>query len=139
MKRRLALGRSLALAACAYAGAVSAAGSWIAEAELPSITQRGRAYLSAPLVPRSTTPTAGHAIGRVLWRYGYDRPGDPRMVASLCAAGRCVDASTPRGGSKAFAGLPVVTPFRLILKVPGTGRVAPAMRAGRVQLVVNFE
>ncbi|KEZ78039.1 flagellar protein FlhE [Salinisphaera hydrothermalis] len=137
MKRRVAFAVSLALAACA--GTASAAGSWIAEAALPAIGQRGRVYVSPRLAPRPTTPVTGHGIGRVQWRYGYDRVGDPRMVARLCAAGRCVDASNPRGGSKAFAGLPVVTPFHLMLKVPGSGRVAPAMRVGRVQLVVNFE
>lgn len=137
MRWRVALGCGLALAASANMAA--AAGSWVAEAGLPAIAQRGRPYVSPQLAPRPTTPTAGQGIGRVHWHYGYDRPGDPRTVAQLCAAGRCVDASSPRGGSEAFAGLPVVTPFHLVLEVPGTGRVAPVMRTGRVQLVVDFE
>ncbi|MGB7757280.1 MAG: flagellar protein FlhE [Salinisphaera sp.] len=116
-----------------------AAGSWVAQVGLPAIAHRGQRYVSPRLVPRPTTPTAGRGIRRVHWRYGYDRPGDPRMAARLCTAERCVDASSKRGASSAFAGLPVATPFHLILEVPGAGRVAPVMRAGRVQLVVNFD
>ncbi|AWN16013.1 flagellar protein FlhE [Salinisphaera sp. LB1] len=131
----LAVGAAL----LAPAWPVIAAGSWVAQANLPAIVHCGQRYVSPTLAPRATTPTAGRGIRRVHWRYGYDRLGDPRMQGRLCAAGRCVDASSARGQSDAFAGLPVATPFHLILETPGTGPVIPVMRAGRVQLVVDFE
>lgn len=129
----------LLMAASSWTAPTLAAGSWIAAANLPAIAHRGQRYRSPQLAPRATTPTAGRGITRVHWRYGYDRPGDPRMAARLCAGNRCTDVSGARGWSDAFAGLPVTTPFRLFLQVPGSGRVAPVMRAGRVQLVVDFE
>ena len=137
IRARAALAAAALVAA--FSGPAMAAGSWVADAGLPAISQRGQRYVSPVLAPRSTTPTAGRAIGRVHWRYGYDRPGDPRRQARLCAAGRCIDAASMRGRSKAFAGLPVTTPFQLILMIPGDGRVAPALRAGHIQLVVDFE
>ncbi|HET7313508.1 flagellar protein FlhE [Salinisphaera sp.] len=129
----------LALGLVGVAVEAAAAGSWVADASLPVVRQRGRRYVSPKLAPRPTTPTAGHGITRVHWRYGYNRPGDPHRMARLCAAGRCVDATRARGWSDAFAGLPVTTPFRLVLRMPGTGRVTPVLRGGHVQLVVDFE
>ncbi|RJS95178.1 flagellar protein FlhE [Salinisphaera sp. Q1T1-3] len=118
--------------------AATAAGSWVAEAALPTLRYHGQRYVSPVLKPRPTTPIAGDGIHRVHWTYGYDRPG-PRLSARLCAAGRCIDASKARGTSEAFAGLAVATPFRLVLAAPGTGPISPVLRAGHIQLVVDFQ
>lgn len=116
-----------------------AAGTWIADAALPSMRHRGQIYRSPWLKPRPTTPLAGRAITRVHWRYGYDRPGKPGTRAVLCAADRCVDASVHRGQSRGFSGLPIATPFRLTLKAPGSARIAPPLRNGHIRLLVDFE
>jgi hypothetical protein len=124
----------------ALLGAVTAdaAGSWIANSLTPKLTRRGWRYTTPKLTPRPTTPTAGRGITSVAWRYGFHRPHDPNLHVALCGGGRCINASTPRGSSHAFAGLPVKTPVRFYFLLPGRGRLTRRLYSAPLQLVVNF-
>ena len=118
--------------------AEAAPGAWIADRAAPTLYQRGRVYETTALLPRATTPVTGRAISRVAWRHDYGMAGAP-VTGRLCGAGRCVDASAPRGISDAFAGLPPRTAFYFRFRVDGRGALTPARYGAPLQLVVNFE
>ncbi|MES1928642.1 flagellar biosynthesis protein FlhE [Salinisphaera dokdonensis CL-ES53] len=140
------MGRSLAVLGAillsASAGAMNTAhaapGAWVAERIAPTLRQRDRVYETPALLPRATTPVTGHAITQVRWRHDYSVGATP-LVARLCGAGRCVDASAARGHSDAFAGLPPRTAFRFRFRVEGRGVLAPVLHGAPLKLVVNFE
>jgi flagellar protein FlhE len=118
--------------------AQAAPGAWVADRIAPTLRQRGRIYETSALLPRATTPVTGHAITQVRWRHDYPA-GATQLVARLCGAGRCVDASAARGRSDAFAGLPPRTAFRFWFRVEGRDVLTPALHGAPLQLVVNFE
>lgn len=127
----------LVLAGLLISGA-QAAGSWTDQARAPTLRQRGWRYAVQPLEPAPNTPLAGTAITSVSWRYHYRRWYRGFRVA-LCARAICIDATTERGVSNAFAGLPVATEFRFYFTVAGRGMLPVPMRGGRLRLIVNFE
>lgn len=129
----------LLLTALLATGPVQAAGSWVADARLPDIQRRGRLYTSPELAAPDQMPTAGRRITRVHWRYGYRIAGRPGPQAQLCAPTHCIATDAASGVTQAFAQWPADTVFRLHVEVPGHGSFAPALRAGHVQLVVDFD
>lgn len=134
--------RSLSIAlfvlAALAAAPARAAGAWIDMADAPTLRQRGWRYVVGPLAPERDTPLAGTAVTRVSWQYHYE-PWYRGLQVVLCARDVCIDATTERGWSDAFSGLPVVTRFRFYFVIAGQGMLTVPARGQRVRLIVNFE
>lgn len=115
-----------------------AAGRWVAQSDAPTLRQQGLRYDSATLSPNNSTPLSGNAITRVAWRYDYAGWRPRELVVQLCGGGRCVDASSARGQTTAFAGLPVATPFRFNFRIQGPRAARTPLEGGALTLMVNF-
>lgn len=137
MRARIAL-LLFVLVAATVAATAQAAGAWTDTAILPTLRQGDWQYSAGPLSPTLNTSLAGSGITWVAWRYHY-QTWHHGFRAALCTQGICVDASTERGGTDAFAGLPVDSRFQFYLWVSGQEMLTVPMRGGRLRLIVNFE
>lgn len=117
--------------------AVQAAGegAWQASGMGITLNYRGESASSAPLVP--SQPVSG-LMTLVAWRYELNGPTPAGLRVRLCSQTRCVELDGQSGTTHAFNNVPAVEPMHFVWEVPGGGRLIPALRVQRNQVIVNY-
>lgn len=117
--------------------AVQAAGegAWQASGMGITLNYRGESASSAPLVP--SQPVSG-LMTLVAWRYELNGPTPAGLRVRLCSQARCVELDGQSGTTHAFNNVPAVEPMHFVWEVPGGGRLIPALRVQRNQVIVNY-
>lgn len=110
-------------------------GMWQASSIGVTLNHRGEAMSSRPL--SSSQPVSG-LMTLVAWRYELNGPTPAGLRARLCSQSRCVELDGESGTTHGFSGVPAVEPLRFIWEVPGGGRLIPALKVSRQQVIVNY-
>ncbi|GAA5175082.1 flagellar protein FlhE [Modicisalibacter zincidurans] len=112
-----------------------AAGSWVGDAPSVRLYTPGREVVSQPFLPPGTPMSA--EITSVSWRF-TPPPGSARLETRLCHPQRCLWLATPRGQSRALAGLAATGPFVMRFRLPESARPSAPLRIEGLQLIVNY-
>nr|WP_318381299.1 flagellar protein FlhE [uncultured Enterobacter sp.] len=128
--RKLAL--LLALPLFAHA---AGEGSWQASSIGITLNHRGEAMSSRPLSP--SQPVSG-LMTLVAWRYELNGPTPAGLITRLCSQTRCVELDGQSGTTHGFSNVPALEPLRFIWEVPGGGRLIPALKVSRNEVIVNY-
>ncbi|MDU2021306.1 MAG: flagellar protein FlhE, partial [Leclercia adecarboxylata] len=56
----------------------------------------------------------------------------------LCSQARCTELDGASGTTHAFNSVPAAEPLRFIWEVPGGGRLIPALKVQRNEVIVNY-
>lgn len=110
-------------------------GSWQASSIGLTLNHRGVAASSRVLAP--ATPVFGQ-MTLVAWRYQLIGPTPAGLRTRLCSQSRCTELDGESGTTHAFSGVPAVEPLRFIWEVPGGGRLIPALKVQRNEVIVNY-
>ncbi|MDR9889000.1 flagellar protein FlhE [Pseudenterobacter timonensis] len=110
-------------------------GSWQASSIGLTLNHRGVAASSRVLAP--ATQVSGQ-MTLVAWRYQLIGPTPAGLRARLCSQSRCTELDGESGTTHAFSGVPAVEPLRFIWEVPGGGRLIPALKVQRNEVIVNY-
>lgn len=129
--RRL-LGLLLALPLLAHA---AGEGAWQASSIGITLNHRGESISSRPLT--ASQPVSG-LMTLVAWRYALNGPTPAGLRVRLCSQIRCTELDGESGTTHAFNGIPAAEPLRFIWEVPGGGRLLPALKVSRNEVIVNY-
>ena len=129
--RRL-LGLLLTLPLLAHA---AGEGAWQASSIGITLNYRGESMSSRPLA--SSQPVSG-LMTLVAWRYTLNGPTPAGLRVRLCSQIRCTELDGESGTTQAFNGIPAAEPLRFIWEVPGGGRLLPALKVSRNEVIVNY-
>lgn len=110
-------------------------GAWQASRAGMTLNYRGEAASSLPL--RATGPVAGK-MTLVAWRYELIGPTPAGLQTRLCSSVRCVELDGQSGTTRAFGNEPALESLRFIWQVPGGGRLIPALKIRRYEVIVNY-
>ena len=110
-------------------------GSWQASSIGLTLNHRGVAASSRPL--SAGEPVSG-LMTQVSWRYELNGPIPAGLRARLCSQSRCTELDGQSGTTHAFNNVPAVEPLRFIWEVPGGGRLIPALKIQRNEVIVNY-
>lgn len=126
------LGLLLALPLLAHA---VGEGAWQASSIGITLNHRGESMSSRPLA--SSQPVSG-LMTLVAWRYELNGPTPAGLRVRLCSQNRCTELDGESGTTHAFSGIPAAEPLRFIWEVPGGGRLLPALKVSRNEVIVNY-
>lgn len=110
-------------------------GAWQASSIGITLNHRGESASSSPL--SAGQPVSG-LMTLVAWRYELNGPTPAGLRVRLCSQSRCVELDGQSGTTTAFSNVPAVEPLRFIWEVPGGGRLIPALKVQRNQVIVNY-
>ncbi|HFK4480530.1 TPA: flagellar protein FlhE [Citrobacter sedlakii] len=110
-------------------------GAWQASSIGITLNHRGESASSVPL--SAGQPVSG-LMTLVAWRYELNGPTPAGLRVRLCSQSRCVELDGQSGTTTAFSNVPAVEPLRFIWEVPGGGRLIPALKVQRNQVIVNY-
>lgn len=110
-------------------------GAWQASHIGITLNHRGMAASSAPLASKQSVQGA---MTLVSWRYQLNGPTPAGLITRLCSLSRCVTLDGQRGMTRAFNQVSAAEPLRFIWEVPGGGRLIPALRVQRIEVIVNY-
>lgn len=110
-------------------------GAWQASRVGMILNHRGEAASSLPL--RASQPVAGE-ITLVAWRYALIGPTPAGLQTRLCTSTRCVELDGQSGTTHAFSSVSALESLRFIWQVPGGGRLVPALKIRRYEVIVNY-
>lgn len=110
-------------------------GAWQASRAGMTLNYRGEAASSQPL--SATQPVAGK-MTLVAWRYELIGPMPAGLQTRLCSSTRCVELDGQSGTTRAFGNEPALESLRFIWQVPGGGRLIPALKIHRYEVIVNY-
>lgn len=110
-------------------------GAWQASRAGMTLNYRGEAASSLPL--SATGPVAGH-MTLVAWRYELIGPTPAGLQTRLCTSTRCVELDGQSGTTNAFSSLSARESLRFIWQVPGGGRLVPALKIRRYEVITNY-
>lgn len=74
----------------------------------------------------------------VVWRYELNGPIPGGLRVRLCSQARCTELDGASGSTNAFNNVPAAEPLRFIWEVPGGGRLIPALKVQRNEVIVNY-
>lgn len=143
MAQRRRRSRALALAtlflalALASLSVLAAPGSWVSEAQGARLFTPGRMIESAPLTPPAEL-VEGALIRSLRWRFTVPS-GQPRPDAWLCHPRRCIALASPRGKSRALAGLAADEPLVFRFRLPASSQPAAPFRIESLQVIVDYD
>ena len=110
-------------------------GAWQASGMGITLNHRGQSASSDPLVP--SQPVSG-LMTLVAWRYELNGPIPAGLRVRLCSQARCTELDGASGTTHAFNSVPAAEPLRFIWEVPGGGRLIPALKVQRNEVIVNY-
>lgn len=110
-------------------------GSWQASSIGLTLNYRGVAASSKPL--SASEPVSG-LMTLVAWRYELNGPIPAGLRTRLCSQSRCTELDGQSGTTHAFNNVPAAEPLRFIWEVPGGGRMIPALKIQRNEVIVNY-
>lgn len=110
-------------------------GAWQASSIGLTLNNRGVAASSRPLSAQQ--PVSG-LMTLVVWRYELNGPIPAGLRVRLCSQARCTELDGASGSTRAFENVPAVEPLRFIWEVPGGGRLIPALKVQRNEVIVNY-
>jgi flagellar protein FlhE len=110
-------------------------GAWQASSIGITLNHRGESISSSPLAPGQ--PVSG-LMTLVAWRYELNGPTPAGLRARLCSLARCVELDGQSGTTMGFNNVPAAEPLRFIWEVPGGGRLIPALKVQRNEVIVNY-
>ncbi|MBZ0056783.1 MULTISPECIES: flagellar protein FlhE [Enterobacteriaceae] len=110
-------------------------GAWQDSSIGLTLTNRGVAASSRPLSAKQ--PVSG-LMTLVAWRYELNGPIPAGLRVRLCSQARCTELDGASGTTNAFNNVPAVEPLRFIWEVPGGGRLIPALKVQRNEVIVNY-
>lgn len=110
-------------------------GAWQASVVGLTLQHRGEAASSRALSPRKPVPGK---MTLVAWRYVLNGPAPAGLRVRLCSTSRCVELAEQSGTTAAFTGVHAAESLRFIWEVPGGGRLIPALKVQRTEVIVNY-
>lgn len=110
-------------------------GAWQASSIGITLNHRGQAASSQPL---SASQPASGVMTLVAWRYELNGPTPAGLLVRLCSQTRCVELDGESGTTMGFANVPAAEPLRFVWEVPGGGRLIPALKVSRNEVIVNY-
>ena len=110
-------------------------GAWQASSIGITLGHRGQAASSQPL---SAPQPASGLMTLVAWRYELNGPTPAGLLVRLCSQSRCVELDGESGTTMGFTNVPAAEPLRFIWEVPGGGRLIPALKVSRNEVIVNY-
>jgi len=110
-------------------------GMWQASSIGITLNHRGESMSSRPL--SASQPVSG-LMTLVAWQYELNGPTPAGLRVRLCAQTRCVELDGERGTTHGFSNVPAIEPLRFIFEVPGGGRLIPALKVSRNNVIVNY-
>lgn len=110
-------------------------GAWQDSSIGLTLNNRGVAASSRPL--SANQPVSG-LMTLVVWRYELNGPIPAGLRVRLCSQARCTELNGASGSTNAFSGVPAAEPLRFIWEVPGGGRLIPALKVQRNEVIVNY-
>ena len=110
-------------------------GAWQASGMGITLNHRGQSASSSPLTP--SQPVSG-LMTLVAWRYELNGPIPAGLRVRLCSQARCTELDGASGTTHAFNSVPAAEPLRFIWEVPGGGRLLPALKVSRNEVIVNY-
>ena len=110
-------------------------GAWQASSMGITLNHRGESMSSRPLSP--SEPATG-LMTLVAWNYTLTGPTPAGLQVRLCSLTRCAEIEGQRGTTQAFNGVSAQEPLRFIWEVPGGGRLIPALKVQRNEVLVNY-
>ncbi|HBI6860988.1 TPA: flagellar protein FlhE [Enterobacter cloacae] len=110
-------------------------GSWQASSIGLTLNHRGESIASRPLSPPE--PVSGQ-MTLVVWSYTAIGPTPAGLRVRLCSLSRCAEIDGQNGTTRAFNGVSAQEPLRFIWEVPGGGRLIPALKIQRNEVLVNY-
>jgi len=110
-------------------------GAWQDSSIGLTLNTRGVAASSRPLSAKQ--PVSG-LMTLVVWRYELNGPIPAGLRVRLCSQARCTELDGASGSTNAFNNVPAAEPLRFIWEVPGGGRLIPALKVQRNEVIVNY-
>ncbi|QIK14455.1 flagellar protein FlhE [Leclercia sp. 29361] len=110
-------------------------GAWQDSSIGLTLNNRGVAASSRPLSAKQ--PVSG-LMTLVAWRYELNGPIPAGLRVRLCSQARCTELDGASGTTHAFNNVPAAEPLRFIWEVPGGGRLIPALKVQRNEVIVNY-
>jgi flagellar protein FlhE len=110
-------------------------GAWQDSSIGLTLNNRGVAASSRPLSAKQ--PVSG-LMTLVAWRYELNGPIPAGLRVRLCSQARCTELDGASGTTHAFNSVPAAEPLRFIWEVPGSGRLIPALKVQRNEVIVNY-
>lgn len=110
-------------------------GAWQDSSIGLTLNNRGVAASSRPLSAKQ--PVSG-LMTLVVWRYELNGPIPGGLRVRLCSQARCTELDGASGSTNAFNNVPAAEPLRFIWEVPGGGRLIPALKVQRNEVIVNY-
>lgn len=110
-------------------------GAWQASSIGLTLNHRGESISSRPL--SATEPVSG-LMTLVAWNYTLTGLTPAGLRVRLCSLTRCAEIEGQRGTTQAFNGVSAQEPLRFIWEVPGGGRLIPALKVQRNEVLVNY-
>ncbi|MFO3906331.1 flagellar protein FlhE [Enterobacter hormaechei] len=110
-------------------------GAWQDSSIGLTLNNRGVAASSRPLSAKQ--PVSG-LMTLVVWRYELNGPIPAGLRVRLCSQARCTELDGASGSTSAFNNVPAAEPLRFIWEVPGGGRLIPALKVQRNEVIVNY-
>ncbi|WP_337014588.1 flagellar protein FlhE [Leclercia sp. AS011] len=110
-------------------------GAWQDSSIGLTLNNRGVAASSRPLSAKQ--PVSG-LMTLVVWRYELNGPIPAGLRVRLCSQARCTELDGASGSTNAFNNVPAAEPLRFIWEVPGGGRLIPALKVQRNEVIVNY-
>ncbi|WP_333849095.1 flagellar protein FlhE [Leclercia sp.] len=110
-------------------------GAWQDSSIGLTLNNRGVAASSRPLSAKQ--PVSG-LMTLVVWRYELNGPIPAGLRVRLCSQARCTELDGASGSTQAFNNVPAAEPLRFIWEVPGGGRLIPALKVQRNEVIVNY-
>ena len=110
-------------------------GAWQDSSIGLTLNNRGVAASSRPLSAKQ--PVSG-LMTLVAWRYELNGPIPAGLRVRLCSQARCTELDGASGTTHALNSVPAAEPLRFIWEVPGGGRLIPALKVQRNEVIVNY-
>ena len=110
-------------------------GAWQDSSIGLTLNNRGVAASSRPLSAKQ--PVSG-LMTLVVWRYELNGPIPAGLRVRLCSQARCTELDGASGSTNAFNNVPAAEPLRFIWEVRGGGRLIPALKVQRNEVIVNY-
>lgn len=118
-----------------FAAQATGEGAWQASHAGMTLNYRGEAASSLPL--SATEPVAGK-MTLVAWRYELIGPTPAGLQTRLCSSTCCVELDGQSGTTHAFSNVTAMESLRFIWQVPGGGRLVPALKIRRYEVIANY-
>lgn len=116
-------------------GAGRRRGAWQASSIGLTLNHRGESISSRPL--SASEPVSGQ-MTLVARNYTLTGPTPAGLRVRLCSLTRCAEIEGQSGTTRAFNGVSAQEPLRFIWEVPGGGRLIPALKVQRNEVLVNY-